>query len=306
VRIATANAYQNALDAMNQRQAQLIRSQEELSSGRKVISPSDDPGVAANAERNRAEQRRLEAQTRINEYAMGNLSQAESVLGSITDLMQSVRESVIQAGNGGYTANDRRQIATQLRVQRDELLALANRTDGNGGYLFGGMGSGSAPFVDSGGTVLFQAQSGQREVGLGEAAVAAALDGRHLLMSLPNGPGAVKSVFDVLDSLATALENPNLTSPNVGTLVRSTLADIDVAMERVSTQRTDVGESLRALEARLRLAQDGKLELSSQLSSMIDIDYAKSITEFQNHQTAVSAAMRTYAQIAKMSLFDYL
>ena len=306
MRIATANAYQNALDAMSQRQARLIRAQDELSSGRKVINPSDDPAVAANAERNRAEQRRLDAQTRINEYAMGNLTQAESVLGSINDLLQSVRESVIQAGNGGYTPDDRRQIATQLREQRKELLSLANRTDGNGGYLFGGMGGSSPPFVQSGPGVVYQAQSGSREVGLGEAPIPSALDGRDLLMSLPDGAGGVKSVFDVLDSLATSLENTTLTSPAVGTVVRSTLADIDAAMQTVSTQRTQVGENLRSLETRLRLAQDGKLALSSQLSSMVDIDYAKAITEFQNQQTSLSAAMRTYAQIAKMSLFDYL
>ncbi len=306
MRIATANAYQNALDAMNQRQAQLIRSQEELASGRRVNRPSDDPAVAANAERNRAEQRRLDAQTRINEYAMGNLTQAESVLGSVTDLLQSVREAVIQAGNGGYTTSDRRQIATQLREQRHELLALANRTDGNGGYLFGGMGSSGSPFVEVGSTVQFQAQPGEQEVGLGETSVPTALDGRRLLMSLPAGAGAVKSVFDVLDSLATALENPALSSPALGTVVRDTIADIDTTMERVSTQRTEAGENLRALEARLRLAQEGKMELSARLSSMVDVDYAKSITEFQSHQAGLSAAMRTYAEIAKMSLFDYL
>lgn len=306
MRIATANAYQNALDAMSQRQARLIRAQDELSSGRKVISPSDDPAVAANAERNRAEQRRLDAQTRINEYALGNLTQTESVLGSINDLMQSVREAVIQAGNGGYTPDDRRQIAAQLREQRKELLSLANRTDGSGGYMFGGMGSSSAPFVDTAGTVTYQAQSGELVVGLGEAAVPSALDGRDLLMNLPDGLGGVKSVFNVLDSLASALEDPTLTSPAIGTLVRSTLSDLDAAMQKISTRRTEVGENLRSLETRLQLARDGQLGLASQLSSMVDIDYAKAITEFQNQQTSLSAAMRTYAQIAKMSLFDYL
>jgi len=77
-------------------------------------------------------------------------------------------------------------------------------------------------------------------------------------------------------------------------------------MERVSTKRTEVGEGLRALEARDKLAADGSLQLSSQLSKLVDVDYAKAISEFQNNQTALSAAMRTYAQISKMSLFDYL
>ena len=306
MRIATANAYQNALEAMNQRQAKLVRTQEELASGKRVLSPSDDPSVASTAERNRAAQRRLEIQTRMHEYAMGNLSQAESVLGIVGDLLQMAREAMVQAGNGTYSATDRQQIAIQLRAHRDELLALANRGDGTGGYLFSGQGSSGAPFIETAGVVTFQPQAGEREIGMGTVGAAASLDGQRIFMNLPDGAGGVRSIFAVLDAAAASLEDPTTTGAAVGVAVRSGLTGIDAALEQVSTQRTEVGESLRALETRVRLAEEGRIELSAQLSGMVDVDYAKAVSDFQTHQTALSAAMRTYAQISQMSLFDYL
>jgi flagellar hook-associated protein 3 FlgL len=303
VRIATAHAYQNAIDSMTERQAKLVRNQEELSTGKKLLAAGDDPVAAAAAERTRSAQRRIELQQRMNDFATAQLQIADGALSSVGDVLQLVREGVVQAGNGGYSASDRHQIATQLRGYREELLALANRPDGAGGFLFGGQGSQTAPFAD-GASVTYLAQSGEQEVGL-DATSPTVLDGRQTFMDLPNGAGT-QSIFDLIDRTIAVLDDPASTGVAVSATVRDAISGLDVAMDRVSTKRTEVGEGLRALEARDKLSADGSLQLSSQLSKLVDVDYAKAISEFQNNQTALSAAMRTYAQISKMSLFDYL
>jgi flagellar hook-associated protein 3 FlgL len=303
VRIATAHAYQNAIDSMTERQAKLVRNQEELSTGKKLLAAGDDPVAAAAAERTRSAQRRIELQQRMNDFATAQLQIADGALSSVGDVLQLVREGVVQAGNGGYSASDRHQIATQLRGYREELLALANRPDGAGGFLFGGQGSQTAPFAD-GASVTYLAQPGEQEVGL-DATSPTVLDGRQTFMDLPNGAGT-QSIFDLIDRTIAVLDDPASTGVAVSATVRDAISGLDVAMDRVSTKRTEVGEGLRALEARDKLSADGSLQLSSQLSKLVDVDYAKAISEFQNNQTALSAAMRTYAQISKMSLFDYL
>jgi flagellar hook-associated protein 3 FlgL len=303
VRIATAYAYQNAIDSMTERQAKLVRNQEELSTGKKLLSAGDDPVAAAAAERTRSAQRRIELQQRMNDFATGQLQVADGVLSSVGDVLQLVREGVIQAGNGGYSAADRHQIATQLRGYREELLALANRPDGVGGFLFGGQGSKTAPFTE-GASVTYDAQPGEQEVGL-DATSATVLDGRHTFMDIPAATGT-QSIFDLLDHTIAVLDDATSTGPTVSSTVKDAVSGLDFAMDRVSTKRTEVGEGLRALEARDKLAADGSLQLSSQLSKLVDVDYAKAISEFQNNQTALTAAMRSYAQISKMSLFDYL
>ncbi|HPU53287.1 MAG TPA: flagellar hook-associated protein FlgL [Burkholderiaceae bacterium] len=303
MRVSTSFAYQNAIDAMNDRTSKLARTQTELSTGRKLLTASDDPMAAAAAERTRSAQRRIETQTRMNDFAGTILKQADLTLGQVTEVMQLMREGIMQAGNGSLSAEDRGMLATQFRGYRDELLTLANRPDGAGGYVFGGQGTSSAPFVD-GASVTYQPQVGEQQVGL-DADTPTSLDGRQTFMNIPNG-ASTQSVFDLLDSALAVLQDPTATPATVTATVSSTLAGIDVAIDRASSKRTEVGEHLRALDSRNSLAQGSSIELASQMSDLVDVDFAKAISDFQNNQTAMSAAMKTYSQISKMSLFDYL
>jgi len=303
VRVATAHAYNQSIDAMNTRQARLARTQLELSTGKKLLSASDDPMAAAAAERTRAAQRRVELQTRMNDFASTMLKQADLTLGQTTELMQLVREGVVQAGNASLTGDDRVLLARQFRNYRAELLTLANRPDGSGGYIFGGQGTRTAPFVD-GASVTYQPPTGEQQVGL-DSNTPTLLDGRDTFMNLPNGAGT-QSIFDLLDSTIAVLEDRTAPGPTVTATVQAALTGLDSAIDRVSTKRTEVGEHLRAIESRAKVAENSSIELSAQLSDLVDVDFAKAISDFQNNQTALSAAMRTYSQISKMSLFDYL
>ncbi len=303
MRVATAHAYNQSIDAMNTRQARLARTQLELSTGKKLLSASDDPMAAAAAERTRAAQRRVELQTRMNDFASTMLKQADLTLGQTTELMQLVREGVVQAGNASLTGDDRVLLARQFRNYRAELLTLANRPDGSGGYIFGGQGTRTAPFVD-GASVTYQPPTGEQQVGL-DSNTPTLLDGRDTFMNLPNGAGT-QSIFDLLDSTIAVLEDRTAPGPTVTATVQAALTGLDSAIDRVSTKRTEVGEHLRAIESRAKVAENSSIELSAQLSDLVDVDFAKAISDFQNNQTALSAAMRTYSQISKMSLFDYL
>lgn len=303
MRIATAQAFQNAIDAMGDRQSKLTRAQLELSTGKKLLSASDDPAAAASAERTRSAQRRIEIQTRMNDFAGTMLKQADLTLAQTTEVMQLVREGVVQAGNASLGPTDRAMLATQFRGYREELLTLANRPDGSGGFVFGGQGSRAAPFLD-GAAVTYLPDVGEQAVGL-DTNSSTSLDGYGTFMNLPNGIGS-QSIFDLLDATIAVLGDATAPAATVTANVNATLSGLDAAIDRVSTKRTEVGEQLRAVESRGRLAEQGAIELSAQMSDLVDVDFAKSISDFQNNQTALSAAMRTYSQISQMSLFDYL
>ena len=75
--------------------------------------------------------------------------------------MQQVRELLVAAGNGSYTDFERANLGARIAGLRDQLLAIANRGDGAGGYLFGGQGSAMPPFVDAPGGVLFRGAPGR-------------------------------------------------------------------------------------------------------------------------------------------------
>ena len=101
----------------------------------------------------------------------------EGALGDAGELLQQAREALVAAGNASYSDAERAGVAEQLEGIRQQLLAIANRGDGAGGFLFGGQGSSPPPFVDATGGVLFRGTAGEMQVASDE--VAAAHDRRH-------------------------------------------------------------------------------------------------------------------------------
>jgi len=161
MRIATAFTYDQSIANLQSRQQQLATSQQQLTSGKRVNYASDDPTSAARAERALASLSRNEADQRTLDASRNVMTVAESALGSATDLLQTARETLVDAGNGSYSDSDRASLAVKLANIRTQLLTVANTSDGGGGFVFGGAGSSTAPFVDTATGVSFQGQTGE-------------------------------------------------------------------------------------------------------------------------------------------------
>ena len=161
MRIATAHAYDSSIQNLQKRQQDLAESQMQLTSGKRVNSASDDPTGAARAERALASIARSDANKRSLEASRNVMNITESALGDAVELMQSARETLVAAGNGAYSDGERKALAVKLREIRNQLLSVANRPDGGGGFVFGGQGSATPPFVDSSTGVSFIGQGGE-------------------------------------------------------------------------------------------------------------------------------------------------
>ena len=149
MRISTANQYDSTVDNLQRRQVGLSEAQDRLSSGKRVLRASDDPAAAARAERALVTELRSTTSQRSAEASRVLVTQTESALGDAQELLQQVREAMVAGGNAGYTDAERSIQADKIKGLRDALLALANRSDGSGSYLFGGQGSNQPPFIDS-------------------------------------------------------------------------------------------------------------------------------------------------------------
>ncbi len=132
MRIGTANSYDNALEQLYKRQSDLANQQEKLSSGKRVNRVSDDPLAASQAERVMVRLDRIQTDQRALETQRAALSGAEAGLGEAIGLMQNAREFVLAAGNAAYTPANRDTLEQPLRSLRDQIFAIANRTDNNG------------------------------------------------------------------------------------------------------------------------------------------------------------------------------
>lgn len=150
MRISSSQMYSQITNSLLKQEAAYGRLVEQLSSGRRLLSPADDP-LAASQSINVAQNMALNQTYANNRATAGQtLNAQESALGSIGLSMQGVLTRVVQAGNGTLSDTDRRTLATELTATREALLGLANTTDGNGSYIFAGFDSERAPYAQDG------------------------------------------------------------------------------------------------------------------------------------------------------------
>jgi flagellar hook-associated protein 3 FlgL len=213
MRLSTSNTYANSLDSLLDRQTRLAGTQEQMTTGKRVNRASDDPAAAARAERALASERRTVASQRAVDASNNAMTLTESALGDAGTLLQSAREALVAAGNATYSDAERKGVADQLQGLRDQLFAVANRTDGSGQPLFGGQGSTQAPFVDMPGGVQFQGTAGQVQAATSDA-LPLTTDGEATWMQARTGNGVFET--RVVASTGTAVIDPGkVTDPSL-------------------------------------------------------------------------------------------
>ena len=194
MRISTQSFYEQSKTAMGSLQSNLLRVQQQLGAGTKILASSDDPLGAARVLAV-SQSIALTAQYASSRaHATQTLTMEENALQSVTSVLQNVKGLLIQAG-GTMNDTDRATIATTLQSNLDQLQGLANTDDGNGQFLFAGFKSGSAPFVrQADGSVNYAGDQGQRltQVDVSRQ-MAGTDDGRSIFQTVQGGAGYVNS-----------------------------------------------------------------------------------------------------------------
>lgn len=162
MRISTVTLFEQSVSSLVRQQSDYLKVGQQIASGKRVITPSDDPQAASKAvaiARSIAVNQQY-ADVRIS--TRNTLSQEESVLGSIGDAISSAKTLLVQAGNVTLSDADRFSLANELNGIYEALLGQANASDGNGRYLFGGYQDNSPPFIkdELTGTVSYQGDEG--------------------------------------------------------------------------------------------------------------------------------------------------
>lgn len=307
MRVASHTAFETSVSNLQRRQEALTRAQEQLTSGKRVLKPSDDPSAAATAERALAAARRAESQMRALDASKTAMQLSESALGDAGELMQQARELLVSAGNGSYTDSERQTLADAISGLRKDLLAVANRQDGAGRYLFGGQGSDTAPLVDSVTGVVYAGTPGQSQAASGEASPLS-MNGQAIWLQAPDpaNPGTTLSLFATLDQVVTDLKTPGRTSAQIAQTVSTGLGQFDAVAQNLSSWRARAGEALNRIDGISQRLSQTKLDAETERSTAEDLDMVQAISDFQQRQTGYDAALKTYSMVQQMSLFQYL
>ncbi|HEY0973302.1 MAG TPA: flagellar hook-associated protein FlgL [Solimonas sp.] len=206
MRVSTGMLHQQGLAAMQRQQAQLAQTQNQLATNRKWASAADDPAGYAAAQGLDRQLAQLTQHQSNAEAARHRLLMEENALAESVDLMQRARELAIQANSAGQSAESRAVIAKELALMRESLLALANRDDGQGRYLFAGSADAQAPFSWSGGAALYAGDQQVRTAQIGSARSIAEGDaGDAVFLNLSTGNGRYAVSADASNSGSSQL-----------------------------------------------------------------------------------------------------
>jgi len=198
MRISTSMIYRRSVKWMNDHQAGIARAQEQISSGKKLLKPSDDPT-------NSARLMELHKQLQLNEQYGRNITSANGRLGveeiavqESGNILQRARELTIQANNAALTPENRQAIAMEIGQLRQQLLDTANAKDPEGAFLFAGFKEQTQPFTrTAGGDVVYNGDQGQRSLQIGPLRQVASSDaGDSVFMLARNGNGQFRTELD--------------------------------------------------------------------------------------------------------------
>lgn len=191
MRVSTGMIYDAGISGVQERQQDLFRLQQQLSTGQRVLVPADDP-VAAAAALDLRQSRAMHDQYRANgDSATAQLLAEEAALGSVTTLLQDVKTIAVYAGNAALSASDRATLAVELRSHYQDLLAIANQDNGNGRYLFSGYQGATRPFAETApGSVAYFGDQGQQLVQIGASRTIPVSDsGAAVFLAIKDGNG---------------------------------------------------------------------------------------------------------------------
>ncbi len=230
MRVSTLSSYLNGLTSMQRLQSALDQTQRQISSGRRILVPSDDPVASARALDMRESIARLGQFDRNAGIAQNRLSQEESALSSVNDALQRVRELAIQANNATQSNESRSAIAVEMRELLDGLVQVANQKGGNGQYMFAGLLAETQPVTRSGSTFSYNGDQRQRLIQISESRQVADGDsGADVFFRIRAGNGEFTTSPSAANTGTGVLGPGSLTNPTLWDEGQYTVTFLDPA-----------------------------------------------------------------------------
>jgi flagellar hook-associated protein 3 FlgL len=300
MRISSSSMYDVGIQAIQNQQAELVKAQQQLATGRRVITASDDPVAAARVLDISQSLATNEQYIANGNTAKSSLENEDSALSAITNIIQDVRTLAVAAGNGSLNASNLSKIGIEVRQKYQELLGVANHSDANGRNIFSGYLGSVKPFTQASGAGVYAGDQGKIAVQIGT--------GRQIEINDTGAdifkPGvAAKDVFQTISDLADALQG---VTPFTSATPTTAISQLDVELNNVLQFQAGVGAKLKEIDAVQSTASEYSLNYKSTISNLQDVDVASAISELTKRHYGLQAAQQSYIKVTGLSLFNYL
>ncbi len=293
MRVSTQMQFSLSARTVGQRQSELLRTQEQIATGRRINSFAEDPVASRKVLREQANLRQVESGRRTSSDAQLMLENAESALIGVGDALQRVFELNIQLANDSYDAPQRRAGADEVRQLREQLVSLAN-TERNGRYLFSGLGNTPDPFQIDG---TFNGDSGRLTVPVGRnTTVDATVAGGEPFLD----PAGGRNTFESLAELEDALRS------NDGARINAMIDEIATTLERSTGARQQVGQRLQRLEFVDEVLSRTELAANATLAVERDTDISEAVIRLREAESGLQAALSITGRLDDLSLLNFI
>jgi flagellar hook-associated protein 3 FlgL len=291
MRVTDGSANLASLTGMQNAASRLAAVQAQLSSGRLIQRPSDNPAGTGQALALRSDIKRTTQYATNSSDAVAWMSTADTAYTQIVNLTQKARTLVVQGLNtGGTSQQGQDALADQIDGLRESLISLAN-TQYNGRPVFGGTTSGPAAY-DASGTYVGDSGVVARTVAPGSTV--------QINQTGPQVFGAPGSdLFSLLSSISTALRSNSAA-------LSTALGSLDTAIDRVGGAQASEGAAYQRVQTAQATQSQNLVTLQSQLSDLQDIDVAEMAVQVSTANVTYQAALQTTANVRQTSLLDFL
>lgn len=291
------NMVPDILADLQQSQLAVNTTLQEVSTGKSVTVPSDNPVAAAAMVQNTIETQNVDQYTQNVTSVLSNVQTADSALGSVVTALTQAVSLGTEGANSTNSADNLQAIAEQVQGILSSVVSQAN-TSYQGSYLFGGTASTSAPYAASSSSA-----SGYTYYGNDDSNSVVIGDDTSVQANLPGSQIFSNSTTNVLGSLSTlvsALQSGNTTA--IGTATSA----VSAALNYVSQQRVFYGNAESQLNSQGTYLQQETVSLTSQETSLVGVNEAQAATELSQAETDNSAAEAAAAKVLPDTLLNYL
>lgn len=294
--VSTRSYFDRSNSAMAGLTQQAEKLQQQISTGKKLQSPSDDPVAYQRLQALKlagADENAYGANIKI---AQATLAQADTQLTEIATQIQQVTERALRGANGSLSAADRKSIATELNTMLETIVAAINVKDARGLPLFGGTDGTVAATIATDGTGKITFAAGkQTAIPIGDdQAVLPSVDAGEVL-KIGNG----RDIGQVLTALITSLDAG--TAPT-----DADRADLALLAEQVTQAQTSVGARGARVDLQAGYYTQAATQREDTRSALEDVDATKAITDLQRTMTVLQATQASFSKLSQLSLFDYI
>ncbi|NLU36682.1 MAG: flagellar hook-associated protein FlgL [Clostridiales bacterium] len=304
MRITNQSILHNYLNNLNKNLANLSRYQDQMSSGKEVRRPSDDPFAVT---------RSMSLYTSLNQNAqylrniedsLGWVDMTDSALGHLGDIMHRLRELVVKGATGSLADADRNAIKDEVIQLVGQLAQIAN-TNYDGRYIFGGQDTTKPPFEVDGYQLIYTGASGQdKEMLTREISQNVVMEINvpgSWLISGKAGQALSDDLPSVLNEIVLSLENADTDA-----LGGKLLEQLDKHIDNILALRSEMGAKYNRLEAAKQKNEEETFNMKELLSKTEDIDFAEKIMEYSMMANVYYASLSMGARILMPSLLNFL